>query len=99
MYGRDLDGAIEAFRKAIEIAPTFEVAHSNLGVLFTIQGRYTDAFSEYDQGVPGWGYLRGITYVLARRRADAQRLVEEMEQRAKREYVSPASRGLIWVLL
>jgi serine/threonine-protein kinase len=99
MIARDLDGAIEAFRKTIEIAPTFEVAHSNLGHVYAVQGRYTEAFSEYDQGVPGWEFLRGVTYVLAGRRADAQRLVEEMEQRAKREYVSPAARGLIWVAL
>ena len=38
-------------------------------------------------------------YALSGRRAEALRLVSEMEERAKREYVSPAARGYIWLAL
>ncbi len=100
MFGRDLDGAVEALRKTLEISPDFGVSHATLGEVHAVQGKYAEAFAEYDKGTPSFSeHFRGITYSLAGRRADAQRIVEEMEQRAKREYVSPAARGLIWVAL
>ncbi len=100
LYGRDFDGAIEAFRKELEIAPDFGIiAHAGLGRLYAAQGKYSEALAEYAKSGGSLEGFRGVTYVLAGRRADAQRLVEEMEQRAKREYVSPATRGLIWVAL
>jgi serine/threonine-protein kinase len=99
-WGRDLDGAVEAYKKTLEMAPALGVSHSQLGWAYAAQGKYTEALAEYDQGVPSFSeYFRGPTYVLAGRRADARRLVEELEQRAKREYVSPAARGLTWVAL
>ncbi len=97
-HGRDFDGAIEAFKKVFEIAPDFGPSHALLGQVYAAQGKYTEAFAEYDKGTPSFSErFRGVTYVLAGRRADAQRIVEEMEQRAKREYVSAAARGLIWI--
>ncbi len=100
-YGGDFDGAIEGVRKVMEISPDFSSAHALLGRVYAVQGRYAEAFSEYDKASDASEAegARGVTYVLAGRRADALRLVEEMEQRAKREYVSPAARGLIWVAL
>ena len=101
VYGGDLDGAIEAFRKTLEIAPDFGVSHAFLGVTYAAQGKYSEAFAEYDKAAYGEAekLYRGLTYVLAGRQADAQRVVEELEQRAKREYASPAVRGLIWLAL
>jgi len=100
-YARDFDGAVEALKKTIEMAPNFGPAHLNLGWVYAAQGRYTEAFAAYNQPVASDSVreLMGVTYVLAGRPADARRLIEEMEQRAKREYVSPAARGLIWVML
>jgi len=101
MYGGDLDGAVEAFKKTFEIAPDFGVSHAYLGVTYAAQGKYSEAFAEYDKAEYGEAetLFRGVTYVLAGRRADAQRAVEGLEQRAKREYASPAARGLIWLAL
>ena len=64
------------------------------------QGKYTEAFAEYDQARARYSeHFRVVTYALAGRQGDARRIIEEMEQRSKREYVSPAVRGLIWVAL
>jgi TolB-like protein/Flp pilus assembly protein TadD len=99
-YGRDFDGAVEALRKTLEIAPDFIVSNAFLGQVYAAQGKYTEALAEYAKVVPdNPGALRGLTYVLAGRRPDALRIVEEMEKRVKHEYVSPAARGLIWVAL
>ena len=100
LWARDFDGAVEAFKRTLETAPEFSVCHSMLGVAYAAQGKYTEALAEYDKGVPSYAeWHRGPTYVLAGRRSDAQRIVEEMEQRAKHEYVSPAARGMTWVAL
>jgi serine/threonine-protein kinase len=100
LWARDLGGAVDAYKRTLEMAPDFRISHSNLGMAYAAQGKYSEALAEYDQGAPNFSeYLPVLTYVLAGRRADAQRLVEEMEQRAKREYVSPATRGLTWVAL
>jgi len=100
LYAGDFDGAVEAFRKTLEIAPGYRHAHGNLGRAYAAQGKYTEAFAEYGEAAPNYGeHLRGVTYALAGRQADARRIVEEMEQRAEREYVSPATRGLIWLAL
>jgi tetratricopeptide (TPR) repeat protein len=101
MYAGDLDGAIEAWRKTFEIAPDFGVSHGYLADLYAVQRKYAEAEAEYDKGSPRDRVERGrgIMYALAGRRADALRVVEQMTERAKRAYVSPAARGLIWVAL
>jgi adenylate cyclase len=99
LYARDFDGAIDAFKKTLEMAPNFQVSRGRLGVIYELQGKYTEALAEYDQDAPRNREFLGLTYVRAGRRADALRHLQEMEQRAKREYVSPAARGMTWVAL
>jgi adenylate cyclase len=99
LYARDFDGAIEAFRKTLEMAPNFKVSHGRLGMIYELQAKYPEALAEYDQDVPRNRDFLGATYVRAGRRSDAERHLEEMEQRAKREYVSPAARGITWIML
>ncbi len=99
LYARDFDGAIDAFKKTLEMAPNFQVSRGRLGVIYELQGKYTEALAEYDQDAPRNREFLGLTYVRAGRRADALRHLEEMEQRAKREYVSSAARGMTWVAL
>ncbi len=99
LYARDFDGAIDAFKKTLEMVPNFQVSHGRLAVIYELQGKYTEALAEYDQDAPRNREFLGVTYVRAGRRSDAQRQLEEMEERAKREYVSPAARGVTWLAL
>jgi serine/threonine-protein kinase len=99
LHARDYDGAVEAFKRTLEMAPDTGFSHTGLGVAYAAQGKYSEALAEYDKAPKSSEYFHGLTYVLAGRPADARRLVEEMEQRAKREYVSPAARGLTWIAL
>ena len=47
----DLEGALNAFTRAIEIHPNFATAHNNLGVLYYNQGEKDKALNQYQQGV------------------------------------------------
>lgn len=80
--------------------PGFAISHSTLGMAYVAQGKHAEALAEFDKGLSGYaGTFVGITYALSGRRADALRLVSDMEERAQHEYVSPAMRGLIWIAL
>ena len=98
---RDFDGAVEAFRKAFEIAPAFSPSHGYLGEVYATQKRYAEAESEYDKcAMPGYSDRgRGVMYALAGRRADALRVLDQLEQRAKGGYASPTARGMIQIAL
>jgi serine/threonine-protein kinase len=99
-WARDFDGAIEAFRKAFEIDPAFPVSHGYLGDLYAAQGRYAAADAEFDKGSPSLAERgRGVMYAQTGRRAEALRIVEQVEQRARRGYSWPAVRGFILVAL
>lgn len=100
LYDRDFDGAVDALKKTLEMEPGFGLAHSTLGMVYVAQGKYAEAQAEFEKGPIGYAdTYRGFTYAISGRRSDALRLVSDMEERAKREYVSPAARGLFWIAL
>src|SRR5262249_41756379 len=99
-WARDFDGAIEAYRKVFEIDPAFPVSHGFLGDLYVAQGRYAEADAEFDKGSPSLAERgRGVMYAQTGRRAEALRIVEQLEQRARRGYSWAAARGFILVAL
>ena len=100
LYRRDFDGAIAGFKRTLEMEPSFGVSHALLGNVYAAQGRYAEADAEYSKGMLSYSErFRGMMYINSGRRAEALRLVEEMDERAKRGYVSPAARGLMRVAL
>jgi tetratricopeptide (TPR) repeat protein len=100
LWDRDFGAAEAAFKRVLDMDPTFAVAHSFLGELYAAQGRYAEAEAELEKGIPTFRQKDlGLVYALAERREDALRMVAQMEQRAQHEYVSSAPRGFIWVAL
>ena len=82
--------------------PGFQISHVYLGITYAAQGKYAEAEAEFEQApslVNRTEEPRGVAYALSGRRADALRFVSEMEERARRGYVSPAARGYIWLAL
>ena len=102
LFGGDLDGAVEYYKRTLEMDPGFQISHVYLGITYAAQGKYAEAEAEFEQApnlVNRMEEPRGVAYALSGRRADALRLVSAMEERALREYVSPAARGYIWLAL
>ena len=102
LWGGDLEGAVEYYQRTLEMDPGFQVSRVALGSIYLTQGKYAEAEAELEKA-PGLitrtEEVRGVAYALSGRRADALRLVSEMEERARRGYVSPAARGYIWLAL
>jgi TolB-like protein/DNA-binding winged helix-turn-helix (wHTH) protein/tetratricopeptide (TPR) repeat protein len=95
------DQAIEGFRRALEV-DEHQRAHFDLGVTFVVMGRPDQAIGEFEaavnqsRGNPRFqGYL-GYAYAAAARPLDARRVLQELEARAQREYVSSFGIALIY---
>jgi TolB-like protein/Flp pilus assembly protein TadD len=90
-------------RRALELDPNFWRAMVGLGLRYEEDGRYEDAIAcferakEISEGIPNAIGALGHAYALADRRADAHRLLQELDEMAERRYVSPWGRALIYL--
>ncbi len=96
------DRAVTTLRQAIDIAPTYARTHFQLGITLLQMGRADEAIGAFEAatGLSG-GNQRfqacvGIAYAAAGRLADARRMLDELETRARHEYVSAFGIALIY---
>ena len=92
---RQYDQAIEQFRKTLEIDSSFQPALVHLGRAYKEKAMYQQAISELSKVSDHSGHyaesisLKAYTYALMGKRAEAQKLLDELIERGKRRYVSP----------
>jgi tetratricopeptide (TPR) repeat protein len=90
-------------RRALELDPNFWRAMVGLGLRYEEDGRYEEAIAcferakELSEGIPNAIGALGHAYALAGRRADAQRLLGELDELAERRYLSPWGRALTYL--
>jgi len=92
---RQYDQAIEQEGKVLELGRTFFDAHYFRGVAYLKRSMYTEAMAEFEKGVAisplntealtGLGYSSAVTG----RRAEAHKVLDELNGLSKHEYVSP----------
>jgi len=90
-----LEQARERFQKAIELEPNFAQAWWMLGQTYILESRYEEGILEIEKTLDlsknnalilsglGWAYA------VSTRKSDAQKVVIELERRAKKEYIRP----------
>jgi len=91
---RDYDRAIEQLRKTLEMEPNFAEARFHLGLAFEGKGKYDEAVAELDRSV---GLFQdrtmiawiGRVYAVAGKRAEAIKVLDEVKEMSKRQYVPP----------
>jgi tetratricopeptide (TPR) repeat protein len=92
---RDYEGLVEAARRGVVSNPNEWVEHYNLGVGYEGTGKRLEALSEYQTAVEmsegDQDALAALAhaYALIGRRAEAQKMLRDLEQKSKRDYVSP----------
>jgi serine/threonine-protein kinase len=93
--------AVEQLRRSVELNPTQFETHRLLGMAQTAVGAFADAEASFREALrlePGDTYSMGHLgrlLVLAGRRAEAEAIRAELEERRTREYVSPVPLAIL----
>src|SRR5438876_1162665 len=96
------DEAIEQARKTLAMDPNSAISHVLLGLSFLKKGDTAGAIAELqkskapDPGAWYQGFL-GYAYAISGDRAKAEVVLRELEQLAKRQYVSPTAFATIYL--
>ncbi len=101
-WARQYDGAIAQARKTLAMDPNSAISHVLLGLSFLKKGDTAGAIAELqksktpDPGAWYQGFL-GYAYAISGDRAKAEQALRELEQLAKRQYVSPTAFATIYL--
>ena len=96
-YSRQPEAALENLRRALTMDPTSEETHRLLALVYLQQGRYDDAAAAFREAIANSGNpvlaMSGLGHVAARRgRVDeARKVLEDLKDRARSQYVSPVA--------
>jgi TolB-like protein len=102
---RRYDQAIEQLEKALDLDPNFAWLHMFLGLSYEGKLMHQSAITEMEKTV---GLAAGSTlallalsqaYAAAGKREEAQRILDEVEELSKRQYVTPYFRARIYAAL
>jgi len=97
---RQYDRAVEQLRETIKMDPAFNRAHFYLAECYAAQGLFEEALAEAQKywelsGLKGRAQL-GYFYAVAGKRDEAQKILAEMQETAKQQYVPPGIFALIY---
>jgi TolB-like protein/DNA-binding SARP family transcriptional activator len=95
------DEAVTQLQQVLGADPAFAEAHVTLGRVYIQEGRLAEAIDAFRKGVE----LRkrdaldvaelAYAYAVAGRRSEAQRLLVELEERSRREYIQPTVLAIV----
>jgi DNA-binding winged helix-turn-helix (wHTH) protein len=102
-FSRQYDRSINAYRKAIDLDPHYARAHTRLGITYAAMGAFGDAIHEFEESQrlsgpdPNLDGLLGYAQALSGNTGKARKLLKELTQRPRRDYVPAFSIALIWI--
>ena len=104
-WARRYDEAIAQIQKALEMDPHFTAAHFFIGLAYLQMEMYEKAIAEFQQAVTLSGDNSFMIASLARayaasgKQSEAQKIIETLTDKAKREYVSPLDLALVYAVM
>jgi TolB-like protein/Tfp pilus assembly protein PilF len=104
-YAGRYDEAIDQCRRTIEMDPTFAVAHWHLGLTYEQKQVFDAAIEEFQRaislsgGSPLMRAALGHAYAMSQKTDQANKILDELNELSKRQYVSPYEVGAIYVAL
>jgi serine/threonine protein kinase/tetratricopeptide (TPR) repeat protein len=99
-FARQYDQAIEQYRKTVELEPNYFAPHTFLGVVYVQKCMHKEGIAELEKAVaisPGnisLSYL-GYGYAAASRRVEAQKVLDQLNELSKGNYVPALHRAII----
>ena len=98
-YERQTDKAIQLLTKILQVSPTNRVAAYTLGLTYLQKGSYQDAIEIFEKFYPDnklhFAAQLGYAYGKANRKADAQRVLNELEEFSIQGEIIPANEEAI----
>ena len=104
-YAGRYDEAIDQCRRTVEMDPNFAVAHWHLGLAYEQKRLFENAIEEFrkaislSQGSPLMKAALGHAYAKAQKTDEANKILDELSELSKHEYVSPLEIAEIYVAL
>jgi serine/threonine protein kinase/Tfp pilus assembly protein PilF len=101
-YSRQYDQAIEQERKALELDPKLSPAHESLGRAYLQKSMYKEGIAEFENlltispGYPLGLSDLGYAYAVTGRRAEAQKVLDQLNELSKQKYVQAVLRARIY---
>jgi tetratricopeptide (TPR) repeat protein len=97
------DDAIEAGRRAVELDSGIPIGHQRLGWAYEQKGMFPEAIAEFQAAVnhsnrvPIAVASLAHAYALSGNKTDAKRLLAELEEKSKKQFISPYLLAIIQV--
>jgi adenylate cyclase len=93
-FARQYEPAVEQYRRAIGVEPKLYWSHLMLGWAYVQQGKFNEAIGELNQArrlndSPQVTAALGHAFAASGQRAEAQKVIAELQKTARRRYVSP----------
>lgn len=93
-FARQYDKAVEQYRRAIAAEPRSHWTHLMLGWAYEQQGKFPEAIAELEQAhrlndIPQTFAALGHGLAISGQRDEGQKVIAELQEKAKRRYVSP----------
>jgi len=104
-YAGRYDEAIDQCRRTIEMDPNFAVAHWHLGLAYEQKRNFEQAIEEFQkaislsQGSPLMRAALGHAYAQSQKTYEANKVLNELNELSKQQYVSPLEIAAIYVAL
>jgi adenylate cyclase len=104
-YAGRSDEAIDQCRRTVEMDPNFAVAHWHLGLAYEQKGAFDAAIEEFQkaislsQGSPLMRAALGHAYAKSQQIYEANKILDELNELSKQQYVSPLEVAAIYVAL
>ena len=98
---RQYDQAIAAYRKTLEMEPGFGSAHFRLGEAYEQKSQYGEAIAEFKQALAFSPDSKirmaalGHAYAVAGQKGEARKILKELRESSRKEYLSPYYVGLV----
>jgi len=96
------DQAMEQYRKALDLNPNYGNAYKHIASYYLAEGKYEEAIAAAEKmsanvsdKLNGKAFL-GYTYAVAEKRAEAEKILHELQEGAKQRHVSSEKFALIY---
>jgi TolB-like protein/class 3 adenylate cyclase/Flp pilus assembly protein TadD len=101
-WARRYDDGITQLRKTLELDANNPLAHHALGWSLHWKGKTVDALAEFQKAaalddLPWYKGSLGYAYAASGDRAKAEQILRDLDELAKKQYVSPAARASVYL--